>query len=60
MFISLREYPCVLTISFEFLLNIILQTCEPASIDLIVLPVNVFLNFIVLSAVPPPDTNKPC
>ena len=28
--------------------------------DLIVYPVKVFLNFIVLSAVPPPETKRPC
>jgi len=37
-----------------------LQTWDPASIDFMVLPVRVFLNFIVLSAVPPPETKSPC
>ena len=50
----------MLTISFTVLLNIKLQTWDPVSIDLIVYPVKVFLNLMVLSAVPPPETRSPC
>ena len=37
-----------------------MQTCEPVSIDLMVYPVKVFLNFMFLSAVPPPEAKRPC
>lgn len=42
------------------MLKIKLHTCEPVSIDLIVVPYKVFLNLIVLSAVPPPESKRPC
>ena len=42
------------------LLNIKLHTWDPTSIDFTVAPVKVFRNFIVLSAVPPPETSRPC
>jgi hypothetical protein len=60
MFISFWEYPWVLTSSFMVLLNIRLHTWEPTSIDFTVAPVKVFLNLIVRSAVPPPETKSPC
>ena len=50
----------MLTSSCDTLLNIRQQTCEPASTTLVVVLVSVFLNLIVRSAVPPPDTNIPC
>ncbi len=59
-FISFREYPCVLTSSFSVLLKIKLQTWEPTSTALIVVPLSVFLNRIVRSAVPPPEARRPC
>ena len=37
-----------------------MQTWEPVSIDFIVVPYKVFLNLMVLSAVPPPDNKRPC
>ena len=37
-----------------------LQTWDPTSTVFKVVPVKVFLNLIVLSAVPPPDTSNPC
>jgi hypothetical protein len=58
--ISLWEYPWVLTISLRLLLNMRLQTCEPTSTVFRVVPVRVFLNRMVLSAVPPPDAKSPC
>ncbi len=58
--ISFKENPWVDTNSFSVLLKIKLQTCEPVSIDFIVVPSKVFLNLIVLSAVPPPDKRSPC
>ena len=42
------------------MLNIRLQTWDPTSRVLMVDPVKVFLNLIVLSAVPPPETSRPC
>ena len=50
----------MLTISFSVLENIKLQTWDPTSTVLTVEPVKVFLNLIVRSAVPPPDTKRPC
>ncbi len=58
--ISLWEYPCVLTNSFNVLLKIKLHTCDPTSIVLTVVPLRVFLNLIVRSAVPPPEARRPC
>lgn len=60
IFISFCEYPCVLTISLRTLENIRLQTWEPTSTDFVVFPVKVFLNLIVRSAVPPPETSRQC
>lgn len=37
-----------------------MHTWDPTSTVLIVAPVKVFLNLIVLSAVPPPETRRPC
>ena len=59
-FISFKENPCVETNSFNVLLKIKLQTCDPVSIDFIVVPSKVLRNFMVLSAVPPPDNKSPC
>lgn len=56
---ALSEYPCVLTISFELLLNMRLQTWDPVSIELTSVPILVFQNFMQRSAVPPPDASKP-
>ena len=42
------------------MLNINEQTCDPACTTFVVVLVSVFLNLIVLSAVPPPDTSIPC
>lgn len=44
----------------DVLLNIKLHTWEPASTVFKVVPVRVFLNLIVRSAVPPPETSNPC
>lgn len=60
IFISFSEYPWVLTNSLTFLANIKLHTCDPASTHLVSVPVIVFQNLIVRSAVPPPDTRSPC
>ena len=51
---------CVDTNSFEFLAHAILQTWDPVSMHLIGVPVKVFQNRILRSAVPPPDANNPC
>ena len=58
--IWLREYPCVETTSFMFLLHIRLQTCDPVSIQLRGVPESVFQNRMQRSAVPPPEANRPC
>lgn len=59
-FISFNEYPCVLTSSFTFLANIRLQTCEPTFKHFVYSPFIEFQNLMVLSAVPPPETKRPC
>ncbi len=60
MFISFNEYPWVLTNSFTFLANIKLHTCEPTLTHFVSSPLIEFQNLIVLSAVPPPETSRPC
>ena len=50
----------MLTSSFRLLLKIKLQTWDPTSTVFTVVPFNVFLNLIVLSAVPPPEAKRPC
>jgi len=50
----------VLTNSFTFVEKHKLQTWEPVSSDLISAPVSVFQNLMHLSAVPPPETKRPC
>lgn len=60
MFISFNEYPWVLTNSLTFLPNIKLQTWDPTFIHLVSYPFIEFQNLMVLSAVPPPETNNPC
>lgn len=40
--------------------NIKLHTWDPTSKQLVYSPLNEFQNLIVLSAVPPPDTSRPC
>ncbi len=58
--ISFNEYPWVLTNSLSVLLKIRLQTWDPTSTVFTVVPLRVFLNLMVLSAVPPPDAKRPC
>ena len=53
--IWLREYPCEDTTSFTLLDHMMLHTCEPVSTLCSAVPVVVFQNRIVRSAVPPPD-----
>src|SRR5207237_8461639 len=53
-------YPCVLTISSEFLLHARLHTWLPVSTSLIIAPVLVFQNLMLRSAVPPPEARRWC
>ena len=54
------EYPCVDTISFTFLLQTRLHTCEPVSTHPRGVLVTVFQKRMHRSAVPPPLASKPC
>ena len=54
------QFNLLIILNLQVFENIRLQTCDPVSYEETAFPDNVFQNRIVLSAVPPPDANKPC